>query len=108
MTNEINIGELDTLVTVQECVVTIGAQGNKKTEHLEHSKVWAKIERDINEMVGNGNLEESNTLEVTCYKIPGLTVRWRMIVEGVEYEITAIDPISRMSPLNILTLNAID
>lgn len=108
MTNEINIGELDTLVTVLECVVTTGAQGNKKSEHRTHSKVWAKVERTISETIGNGNLEENNTLEVTCYKIPGLTIRWRMIVEGVVYEITAIDPVSRISPLNILTLSAID
>jgi hypothetical protein len=31
-----------------------------------------------------------------------------VIVEGVTYEITAIDPISRISPLNVLTLSAID
>lgn len=108
MENSINIGELDTLVTIQKATLTQGAQGNKKTVFVEHSKVWAKVERSINEMVGNGNLEEGNTIELTAYKIPGLTVRWRVIVEGMTYEITAIDPISRISPLNVLTLSAID
>lgn len=108
MATNAEIGEMDTLVTIVECVVTTGLQGNKKVEHREHSKVWAKVERNINEMVGNGNLEEGNTIELTCYKIPGLTVRWRVVVEGVAYEITAIDPISRISSLNILTLSAID
>lgn len=108
MENRVNIGELDTLVTVQSVVITTGQQGNKKMSFSTHSTVWAKVERNINEMVGNGNLEEGNTIELTAYKIPGLTVRWRVIVEGVTYEITAIDPISRVSPLNILTLSAID
>lgn len=108
MENSINIGELDTLVIIQKCVTTQGAQGNKKTEYFEHSKVWAKVERNVNEMVSNSNLEESNSIELTCYKIPELTVRWRVIIDGIPYDITAIDPISRVSPLNILTIEGID
>lgn len=108
MENRINIGELDTLVQIQESVIITGSQGNKKHEFRDHSQVWAKIERNINEMVSNSNLEEDNVIELTCYKIPGLTVRWRVIVDDIPYEITAIDPISRVSPLNVLTLRAID
>lgn len=108
MENSVNIGELDTLVTVHKAVQLTGAQGNKKVVFEEHSKVWAKVERNINEMVSNGNLEEGNEIELTCYKIPGLTVRWRVEVEGLPYEITAIDPISRFSAWNRLTLRAID
>lgn len=108
MENRVNIGELDTLVTVQKAVITTGKQGNKKMSFSTHSKVWAKIERNINEMVSNGNLEEGNSIEMTCYKIAELTTRWRVIVGGIPYEVTAIDPISRVSPLNVLTLRAID
>lgn len=108
MESKVNIGEMDTLVTIQSAVITQGAQGNKKTEYSEHSRVWAKVERSISEMVGNGNLDEANSIELTCYKIQGLTVRWRVIIDGLPYEVTAIDPISRISPLNILTLKAID
>lgn len=108
MATDINIGELDTLVTVIECTLTTGAQGNKKAEIREHSRVWAKVERDIDESIGNGNQEGRNTIELTCYKIPELSVRWRVVVNGVTYEIVSIDPISRISPLNILTLSAIE
>ena len=108
MESKVNIGEMDTLVTIQSAVITQGAQGNKKTEYSKHSRVWAKVERSISEMVGNGNLDEANSVELTCYKIQGLTVRWRVIIDGLPYEVTAIDPISRISPLNILTLKAID
>lgn len=108
MENSINIGELDTLVSIQKCVTTQGAQGNKKTEYTEHSRVWAKVERNINEMVNNANLEETNNIELTCYKIPDLSVRWRVVIDGIPYNITAIDPISRVSPLNILSLEGID
>lgn len=108
MENSINIGELDTLVTIQKCVTTQGEQGNKKTEYVEHSRVWAKVERNINEMVNNANLEETNSIELTCYKIPDLSVRWRVVIDGIPYNITSIDPISRVSPLNILSLEGID
>lgn len=108
MENNFNIGELDTLVTVFRAEQEQGAQGNKKTLFQVHSQVWANVERNINEMVSNGNLEEGNMIELTCYKIPGLTVRWRIELEGVSYEITAINPVSRYSALNVLSLRAID
>lgn len=108
MTNNINIGELDTLVSVQKCELQRGAQGNKKMVYSDHSRVWAKVERNINEMVSNSNLEEDNAIELTIYKIPGLDRNWRIVVEGLPYAITAIDPISRVSPLQVLTLRGID
>lgn len=108
MENNINIGELDTLVTLQKGVVTTGAQGNKRLEFSDHSRVWAKVERNINEMVANNNLEEGNVIELTCYKVKDLDRNWRVIVDGLPYEITAIDPVSRVSPLNILSLRGID
>lgn len=108
MENNINIGELDTLVVIQKAIVTQGTQGNRKTGYAEHSRVWAKVERNISEMVSNANLEEGNMIELTCYKIPELTTRWRVVVDSLPYEITAIDPVSRISPLNVLSLRAID
>lgn len=108
MENSFNIGELDTLVTLQKCSVTQGAQGNKRMVFEDHSRVWAKVERNISEMVSNNNLEEGNVVELTCYKVKELDRNWRVIVEELPYEITAIDPISRISPLNILSLRAID
>lgn len=108
MENNINIGELDTLVTLQKGVVTTGAQGNKRLEFSDHSRVWAKVERNINKMVANSNMEEGNVIELTCYKVEDLDRNWRVIVDGLPYEITAIDPVSRVSPLNILSLRGID
>lgn len=108
MNNNINIGELDTLVTVQRCSIELGAQGNKRMVYSDHSRVWAKVERNINEMVSNNNLEEDNSIELTLYKIPGLDRNWRIVVEGVPYQITGIDPISRVSHFQVLTLRGID
>lgn len=103
-----NIGELDVLVTIQRCDISKGQQGDKRMVYTFHSKVWAKVERNINEMVSNSNLEEDNTIELTCYKIPGLDRNWRVVIDDIPYSITSIDPINRMSPLNILTLKGID
>lgn len=108
MENSINIGELDTLVLVQKCILTHGSQGQKRQQWQDHSQIFAKVERNIDEMVSNGNLEEGNTLELTCYKIRELTIDWRIVVDGYPYQITGINPISRVSPLCIISLKAID
>ena len=108
MENNINIGELDTLVTLEKGEVTAGAQGNKRLEFSFHSRVWAKVERNINEMVANSNLEEGNAIELTCYKVKDLNRNWRVIVDDLPYEITAISPISRVSPLCVLSLKGVD
>lgn len=106
--NNINIGELDTLVEIQSCVITKGDMGQKKYSFTHHSKVWAKVERNINEGVDNLNLEASHDLEVTIYKIKELTTRWRVIIGKQPYEIVSIDSVSRFSPLCIVGLSAID
>jgi len=103
-----NIGELDTLVTVQSCTIGRGDRGQKTYTFTEHSKVWAKVDRVTDEFVGNSNLESSRKLTVTIYKIADLTTRWRLLVGGVPYEITSIDSISRFSPLCQLTVGAIN
>lgn len=108
MENKINIGELDTLVTIQSCELTIGHQGQKTKVFADKGKVWAKVERNVDETIGESNLEAGQSILLTCYKIAGLTTRWRVLVEGKPYEIRSIDPVSRVSPLNILTLFAID
>ena len=108
MENRINIGELDTLIKLQQCIISTGDMGQKKYSFSDHSKVWAKVSRSITEGVGNHNLEEGNYLQVTIYKVAALSTRWRAIVGGIPYQITAIDPVSRFSPLCILTLESID
>lgn len=108
MENSINIGELDTIVLIQKCILTHGSQGQKEQIWQDHSRVYAKVERNINEMVSNNNLEENNILELTCYKIAGLTIDWRIIVDGQPHQITGVNPISRVSPLCIISLKAID
>lgn len=108
MENSINIGQLDEMVTVQRCIQSQGTQGQKQFTWENHSRVWAKIVRNIDEMVGSGNLEEGNSLEVTIYKIQDLTSRWRIVVDNIPYEIVSINPVSRVSPLNVISLRAIN
>lgn len=103
-----NIGELDTLVSIQSCVITRGDRGQKSYNFVPHSKVWAKVDRISDEAIGNHNLEDGQSLQVTMYKISGLTTRWRIVINDKPYSITGIDPISRFSPLCSVTLSAID
>jgi len=107
MENKINIGDLDTKVTIRECVITTGSQGAKVFTFSDHSEVFAKVDLNVNELVSNTNLEEGQYIQLTIYKIAELTTRWRVVVSGVTYEITGIDPVSRVSPLCVLTLHAI-
>jgi head-tail adaptor len=108
MENRINIGELDTLVTLQTAVQTIGAQGESVTTFRDHSRVYAKVDRTVNEMVSDGNYEAGQDIALTVYKVPSLTTRWRVVVDGKPYEIRSIDPVSRVSPLCTLSLAAIE
>lgn len=108
MENRINIGELDTLVLLRSCEITYGSQGAKKYSFQDYAEVFAKVDRTVSENVSNTNLEEGQEITLTIYKVKALTTRWRVVVEGRSYEITGIDPVSRVSPLCILTLHAVD
>ena len=107
MENRINIGELDTLVTVRSCTITTGSQGEKEFSFSDFRDVYAKVDLNVSEFITNTNLEEGQYIQLTIHKIPELTTRWQVIVRGVTYEITGIDPVSRVSPLCVLTLHAV-
>ena len=102
-----NIGEMDTLITVQKVVQTLGDKGQKRVTVTKHSDVFAKLSRRTNETIDDGNLESGEVIDVLMYKIPALTTRWRLLINGVPYEITGIDPIDRFSSLNIVTVRTI-
>ena len=108
MAVEVNIGELDTMVTLRRCVITSGAEGAKAYSFEDYSKVFAKVERRVEEDVQESNLEEGQTVDLTIYKVPALTTRWRVSIDGREYEITGIDPISRASRFCVLTLHVMN
>ena len=69
--------------------------------------VYAKVERNVSDMVSNTNLEEGDYVQLTIHKIPELTTRWQIVLDGVDYEITGIDPVSRISPVCVLSLHSI-
>lgn len=108
MENRINIGLMDTLVLLRSCTITYGAQGAKKYVFEDYDRVFAQVDRNVSESVTNTNLEEGQEITLTIYKVAPLTTRWRVVVEGRTYEITGIDPISRVSPVCHLTLHAVD
>lgn len=107
MENKINFGQLDTLVTVMRCTQTTGTQGEKQFIFTNYGDVYAKVERDVSETIVNTNLEEGDYVQLTIYKIRDLTTRWQIILHGRKYEITGIDPVSRISPMCILSIHAI-
>ena len=108
MENRINFGELDTLVLLRSCVITYGAQGAKKYTFQDYERVYAKVDRNVSESVTNTNLEQGVDITLTIYKVSALTTRWRVVLDGKAYEITGIDPISRVSPLCHLTLSIVE
>jgi hypothetical protein len=107
MENKIHFGQLDTLVTVMRCTQATGSQGEKQFIFSRYGDVYAKVERDVSETISNTNLEEGDYVQLSVYKIPELTTRWQVILHGRSYEITGIDPVSRVSPLCVLSIHAI-
>lgn len=108
METTIRIGDLDTQVELQKLGQSIGSQGQKTWAVTARYTVWAKVERNVNEGIGDENLEANASLTVTIYKVSDLSTRWRVNVEGKTYEVRSIDPISRASLFCTLTLTAID
>jgi hypothetical protein len=107
MENKINFGQLDTLVTVRSCQITTGAEGQKKFIFSDFRDVYAKVDLNVSEVISNTNLEEGEYIQLTIHKIPELSTRWQIVLKGRNYEITGIDPVSRVSPFCILTIHAI-
>lgn len=104
----INMGEMDTLVTLQKCEITYGSEGEKIQTYTDFRRVYANVDRRVSEQVSIGNLEDSDYITLTIYKVPELTTRWRVVVDDRAYEITGMDLISRISPFCTLTLHALD
>lgn len=107
MESRFNLGELETLVTVNRCTQSTGSQGEKEFTYSFFRDVYAKVERNVSDMVANTNLEEGDYVQLTIHKIPELTTRWQIVLDGVDYEITGIDPVSRISPVCVLSLHSI-
>jgi hypothetical protein len=98
---------MDTLVTVRKGVQFTGSQGEKKFIYSFYRNVYAKVERNVSETIADTNLEQGDYIQLTIHKIPELTTRWQIVLAGRDYEITGIDPISRISPVCVLTIHAI-
>lgn len=104
----LQIGDMDTLVTLQSCEITRGSKGQKISSYTDYRQVWARVERTVDEQVGDGNLESGHSAVLQIYKVPAMDTRWRALIAGKPFGITAIDPISRLSPVCNVTVQAID
>lgn len=99
MENLINIGELDTLVTLYAPASGRGAEGEKYSTFTEYAKVFAKIDRDVTDQLSYDNFDGRDSALITIYKVPTMTTRWQVEISGRRYEILSIDPVKRVSPL---------
>ncbi|MBO4657949.1 MAG: phage head closure protein [Bacteroidales bacterium] len=108
MTSNADIGAMDTLVTLQSCTITRNDQGAKDKTYADFRKVWAKIDHSVDEQVAYRNLEAGHVIYLTIYKVKELDTRWRVIIDGDAWQISAIDDMDRLSPVYRLTLEAIN
>lgn len=107
MTTNADIGYMDTKVMLKSCVITRNEQGAKVKTYTDFREVWAKIDHSIDEQVSYGNLEAGELITLTIYKVPELTTRWRVGIDGADWEISSIDSIDRLSPICKLTLHSL-
>ena len=105
-TNDV-IGRMDTLVMLQSCTITLNDMGAKVKTYSDYRPVWGKIDYSVDEQVAFGNLEAGHSISLTIYKVPSLDTRWRVVIKGEPWEITAIDTIDRLSPVCRLTRQSI-
>lgn len=103
-----NLGELDTLVQLQSNRTTTGAVGQVISTWADEGSVWAKVERTADEVISEGNYGVDQTIQLTVYKNPRLSTRWRVVVQGRPYEIRSIDMGQRTDLTCVLRLTALD
>ena len=108
MENLINIGELDTLVTLYAPVAERGPEGEKRSGYAEHSQVFAKIDRDVTDQLAFDNFDGRDNAVLSIYKVREMTTRWQVGISGKRYEILSINPIKRASPLCTVSIQSID
>lgn len=108
MENKINIGELDTLVTLFAPTAGIGSEGEKYSTYTAHSKVFAKVDRDTVDSLAYDNFDGRDSVSLSIYKVRNMNTRWQVGIEGKRYEILSIDQVSRVSPICTLSLQSIE
>ena len=102
-----NPGELDSRITVLSVTQSRGTQGQKKTTRETYGEVYAKVTPVTDDFVTDDNYEGLTTVTVLMYKIPAMTTRWELVIDGIKHSIIAIDPISRWSPFCNVTARTI-
>ena len=108
MDNLINIGELDTLVTLFSPSASQGSEGEKKSTYARHSDVFAKIDRTVSDQLAYDNFDGRDNAVLSIYKVSGMNTRWQVEIDGRRYEVLSIDPITRVSPLCEVNVQSID
>lgn len=108
MENRINIGELDTLVTLFAPEQSRGAEGEKYSTYREFSQVFAKVDRDVADQLAFDNYDGRDSVSLTIYKVMGMNTRWQVGIGSKRYEVLAIDMISRVSPLCVVSIQSVD
>lgn len=108
MENRINIGALDTLVTLFSPSASQGSEGEKKSTYARHSIVFAKVDRTVSDQLAFDNYDGRDNAVLSIYKVPGMNTRWQVEISGRRYEILSIDPVTRVSPLCEVNVQSID
>ena len=98
MAVSVNIGELEEVVILLECVTSKDQRGAKVETYVPRGRYMAKVETDATESDADYNVFSAGAITITMYKVGCVTTRWRLRCRGVEYNIRNIDPGDRMSP----------
>lgn len=108
MENNINIGDLDTKVTLFAPTASRGNEGEKSATYTEHSEVFAKVEREVTDRLDFENYDGREIVSLTMYKVMDMTTKWQVGISGKRYEILSVDTISRISLFCIVSIQSID
>lgn len=108
METRINIGDLDTLVALLSPAPGKGAEGEKYATFSLFRNVFARVDRTVSDDLAFDNYDGRDSVGLAIYKVPQLTTRWRVSIQGRIYQILSIDEVSRVSPVCLLNLQSID
>lgn len=108
MSDTVNIGEFDCVITFLTPLTTKTSAGAISTEWKDGKKVYASVEEGaINEDVNdNLNMIGDITIEITMYRLANISTQWRLRYLDNVYDITSIQN-KRYTPFAIVSATRI-
>lgn len=105
MSNRINPGTFDSLITLQHQEKVLDSQGRISVSYRPCKRLFAHVSNKISDQAEDSyNMLSAQMISVETYHVPAVDNNWRIEYKDDTYEIVMVEPVDR-SPF--MRLNAV-